>query len=170
MATERIAELLERLEFATVSRVFPTPLTKASRGFSYHVSYGGSYWNIEPSRVKAGERVKLVEFTGNGRLEYLIMMVKMPNETPPDVEFVVRIDGKEIEDWTIYEAHELGMDKVISGYAGVLRYDTTNKLYSYFSYWLMWPFTRSLRVEVYNLTDVDVELVMWDVQYFARPE
>jgi hypothetical protein len=159
---------LERIEAAIATRALIPPLPKIIEGFRYQVLYGGSWWEKGPSLVRAGHRVKLAEITGYGRLEYLIMMVRMPDETPPDVGFVVNIDGNEIEDWTIHEAHELGMDKIIPGYAGVLRYDTANKLYSYFSYWLMWPFTKGLRVEVANLTDVDVELVMWDVQFFAK--
>jgi hypothetical protein len=165
---EEIIRGLERIEAATVVRALIPPVPKVAEGFKYQVLYGGSWWEKGPSIVKAGHRVKLTEIIGYGRLEYLIMLVKMPDDTPPDVGFVVNIDGWEIEDWTIYEAHELGLDKPISGYAGVLRYDTANKLYSYFSYWLMWPFTRSLRVEIANFTDVDVELVMWDVQFFAK--
>jgi hypothetical protein len=153
---------------AIVTRALIPPVPKIVEGFKYQVLYGGSWWGTGPTHVKARQRIKLAEITGYGRLEYLIMMVKMPDDTPPDVGFVVNIDGHEIEDWTIYEAHELGLDKHISGYAGVLRYDVANRLYSYYSYWLMWPFTRSLRVEIYNLTDVDAELVMWDVQYFAK--
>jgi hypothetical protein len=167
--SEEVVRRLERIEATVATRALIPPLPKIVEGFKYHMLYGGSWWEKGPSLVRAGQRVRLAEISGYGRLEYLILLVRMPDETPPDVGFVVNIDGHEIEDWTIHEAHELGLDKHIAGYAGVLRYDTASRLYSYFSYWLMWPFTRSLRVEVANFTDVDAELVIWDVQFFAKP-
>ena len=167
ITAEFLKELEERLEFATVTRIFPEPISKRAEKVKFYASYGGSYFEREPTSIPAGKRVKLVDFKGSGRLDTIIMMVRMPDDTPPDVEFVITIDGFEHEDWTIYEEYMLGLTFQTPMYGGYLRYDTTAREYSHYGYW-GWTFAKSLKVEIWNKTDVDVELVMWDVQFYSK--
>jgi hypothetical protein len=164
---EQIIERLDRLEYAVVSRIFPEPISSRAGNVKWYAPYGGSWYNREPMSVPARRRVKLVDFKGAGRVDYLILMVKMPDDTPPDVEFVVTVDGFEVEDWTIYEYKLLELSFQAPEYGGYTKYDTVNHEYAKYSYW-GWVFAKSLKVEVWNLTDVDAELLMWDVQYFSR--
>jgi hypothetical protein len=164
---EYLKELADRIEFAAVARVFPEPVSKIAQRVKFYAPYGGSYYGKGPTSIPAGKRVKLVDFKGSGRLVTLIMMVRMPDDTPPDVEFVVTIDGFEHEDWTIYEEYMLGLTFQAPMYGGYMKYDTTAREYSHYGYW-DWTFAKSLKVEIANLTNVEVELVIWDVQFLSK--
>jgi len=163
---EVLKDGIERLEYSTVASVFPEPLSARAGRIKWYSFYGGSFFNRELMKIPAHKRVKIVEFKGSGMLLYLTMMVKMPDDTPPEVEWVVTCDGVEVEDWSVYEQAVLGMYSQ-PDYGGLMKYDTTNREYSNFGVWY-WKFAKSLKIEIWNMTDVDVELYIYDCQWFSR--
>jgi hypothetical protein len=160
---EALKDIGARIEFATVAGIFPEPVTARAQNVKWYAPYGGVWFNREPTSLKAGGRVKLVDFKGAGRIDYAIVLV----ENTPDVEFVITVDGFEVEDWSIHEYHDIGMDYKAPMYGGYTVYDDVNKIYGKYSLW-MWNFGKSLKVELWNVGDTDAVIDTWDVQFFSR--
>lgn len=118
--------------------------------------------------IPAGESIKLLDAYGYGILWDTVASITMPDDTEPDVGFIVVFDGSEIEDWSCVEYYSLlGFYPPIGVYAGCSMYDTVNRRYA----WYVWWETKYLeRLEVYlmNWTDVDVAVDVWDVQFQGR--
>jgi hypothetical protein len=95
------------------------------------------------------------------------MHIEMPGAETPDVEWVIDVDGKEIEDWTLEEYKTLlGFYPPIPQYGGVSMYDTVNRLYAGVTLW-DWPFGKNLTLYLQNLSEVSVKVWMWNIQLYC---
>jgi hypothetical protein len=126
----------------------------------------GKYYDIWEYDVdlKPKEKLKLLDLYGHGTLSDTICSITMPDATKPEVRFNCVFDGNKVEDYTVEEYWSLiGMHNAAL-YGGVNIYDTTKRLYAW---WTCWRFKFSERLEVFlvNTTDVVVHVNIWDVQF-----
>ena len=128
-------------------------------------------WDWYGVEIQPNSDLKLLEIHGEGLLESIVIVVKMPDETPPDVgPYIVMRDyeGKEhiFEEWTIYELWVLGLTQpTVEGY--VTKYDDINYIYK--AHWLpRIPFTEA-SISIRNWTHRRVWVEIVGVRCRVRP-
>jgi len=115
--------------------------------------------------LKPGENKLLFEAKGSGTLIETIASIIMPDDTKPEVQFELQFDENYMLDWTCEEYYSLIGFMPVPGYGGCTIYDTTNKVYAWWSNWEgTGGFNSLLRVFLHNLTNVTVTVNIWDVE------
>jgi hypothetical protein len=117
--------------------------------------------------LRPGERLPLFEASGMGRLLDTVASVTMPDATEPEIEFDLQFDDVYILDWTCEEYYSLLGFSAVPGYGGYTIYDTVNRKYAWWTTYVpeLGDFTEVLKVWLSNLTDVEVAVDMWDVEF-----
>jgi hypothetical protein len=164
---EEVVEKLGRVEKAVLYRFRSPPPPPIDEYWVPHCFWGGNVYGKPPTSIKPLDVVELLSFRGAGFLYDTLMRVTMPDATPPDVAFIIYIDGWEIVDWTLEEYKNLiGFTPPVAGYGGVSIYDTTLRRYAGGTFW-EWPFNDHLRVCLANYTSVEVTLDVWSMQVYS---